>query len=162
MPREQLYVPKELSFPILITDIDVMRQTKTNLDNLEESSVNLPESGSGPTRFCILNKRPHQGYSWWRVDRPKYKSHRDQKRFGQRGGHLCPNVLKRKQGSNWTLIKLKIQAAHQKKQIHDILVNARKKLDVQPAIPCVTQSPPPRHQRRKLQCEEKAGGDLQH
>ena len=35
---EQVYVPKESSFPILFKYIDVERKTKTNLDNLEESS----------------------------------------------------------------------------------------------------------------------------
>ena len=39
MPREHLYLPKESSFPILLKFIDVVRQTKTNLDTLEESSI---------------------------------------------------------------------------------------------------------------------------
>ena len=75
-PREHLYLPKESSFPILFEYTDVVRQTKTNLDNLEESSIDglwhiggnriLSENWSGSTRFRILNKRPHQGSS--RVD----------------------------------------------------------------------------------------------
>ena len=32
VPREQLYVPKESSFPIPLKYIDVVRQTKTYLD----------------------------------------------------------------------------------------------------------------------------------
>ena len=39
MPKDQLHVPKESSFPILSKHIDVVRQRNTNLDNLEESNV---------------------------------------------------------------------------------------------------------------------------
>ena len=39
------------------------------------------------------------------------KTPRDRKRFGRKGGRLCHNVLKRKQGSNELLDKPQIQAA---------------------------------------------------
>ena len=39
MPREQLYVSTEPSFPIPLKYIDVVRQTKTTMDNLEESNI---------------------------------------------------------------------------------------------------------------------------
>ena len=39
MPREQWYVPKESSFPMPSKYMDVVRQIKTNPDNLEESST---------------------------------------------------------------------------------------------------------------------------
>ena len=57
-----------------VKNIDVGRQTRTNLDNAEESRINdswnieghgiFSGSWSGSTRFRILNKRPPQGYSW--------------------------------------------------------------------------------------------------
>ena len=34
MPRGQLYVPKESSFPLSVKYTDVARQTKTNLDKV--------------------------------------------------------------------------------------------------------------------------------
>ena len=37
--EEQLRVPKEPSFPIALKYIDVVRQTKTNVDNLEKSNT---------------------------------------------------------------------------------------------------------------------------
>ena len=59
MPREHLYVPKESSFPFPSEYIEVARETKTNLDNVEESSIDdlwstdgigiLYESWSGST-----------------------------------------------------------------------------------------------------------------
>ena len=75
MPREQLCVPKESSFPTPSKYIDVVRHTKTNLDNLEESSIDdlwnndglgiLSKCWSGSTRFCAHSKVIHG----WIVDR---------------------------------------------------------------------------------------------
>ena len=45
----------------------------------------------------------HRFTHGWMVHRPKHNSRRDQKRFVQKCGRLCPNVLKRKQSSNGTL-----------------------------------------------------------
>ena len=68
----------------------------------------------------------------------------------------------------------KVQAARWTRALQDIpadeveefdatVQNARKMLDilVGPAMPCVTQVrvPTPRHRRRMLQCQKKAGGD---
>ena len=39
MPSEQWYVPTESSFPIPYQYIDVVRDTKTHLDNLEGSTT---------------------------------------------------------------------------------------------------------------------------
>ena len=39
MLREQVYVPKESSFPIPSKYVDVVRQTTTDLENLQESSI---------------------------------------------------------------------------------------------------------------------------
>ena len=38
-PRRQLFVPKEDTFPIPLTHIDVTRSTHTNLDALQESRI---------------------------------------------------------------------------------------------------------------------------
>ena len=55
-------VPKELTFTILTKYIDVVRQTETYLDNLEECIID--DVWTGSTRFCILNQRPPKGRSW--------------------------------------------------------------------------------------------------
>ena len=74
MPREQLYVPKESSFPVPFAYFDVVRRTKTYLDTVEDSNFDdlwntdghrIPsESWSGSTKFRILNSRPPKGYPW--------------------------------------------------------------------------------------------------
>ena len=58
MPRGQLYLPKESSLRIPSKYIDVVRQTKTTLDRLEEGRIDeswnfdehviLPENGADP------------------------------------------------------------------------------------------------------------------
>ena len=68
----------------------------------------LNEQWRGSTRFLILNKRPTQVYSCVDGRQTKNtKSHRGQKRFGQKCGHPCPNVLKRRQ---WDVEKPNIAA----------------------------------------------------
>ena len=92
---------RESSLPIPSKYIDDVKQTKPIWTILSECQ-------SGSTRFRILNKRPYQDCSW--VDgriKPKHKSHRDQKRVGQKCGPLCPNVLKRKRIINVILINPK-------------------------------------------------------
>ena len=68
MPRIQLYVPTESSFPLPIKFIDVVGEPETNVDHLEETMIDdfwtvdesqVPsDSWSGPTRFRIITKRP--------------------------------------------------------------------------------------------------------
>ena len=65
--RGQLYVARSSSF-LTLKYTDVNRETKTNLDNVEEGSVDdcwnvdsnttLSEDWIGLTRFNILMKRP--------------------------------------------------------------------------------------------------------
>ena len=67
MPREQFYAPKKSSVPKQKNDF--VKQTKSNLNHLEESSLddgkrNLSKSQITSTIFHILTKRPHQGDSW--------------------------------------------------------------------------------------------------
>ena len=106
MPRKQLYVPKESSFPIPSKYIVVARQTSTSLDNLEENSVDelrnidgnriLSESWSGSTRFRILNKRPPQGYSWV-------------------GGRLTKTQVTSRPETNWPEVRSSLSKTVQKK-----------------------------------------------
>ena len=127
MPRDQLYVPKDSSFPIPSEYTDVARQTKHNLDCLAESSVDdfwnidghriLIESRSGSTRFRILNNRPHPGYSW--VDSRMTNAH-----VTSRPETIWPEVwssvskIAQKQAKQkWDIEEPRIQAARQKRQI---------------------------------------------
>ena len=41
MPREYLCAPNVSSSPVPLTKIDVVRQTKTNWDNLKECSIDV-------------------------------------------------------------------------------------------------------------------------
>ena len=73
----------------------------------------------------------------WMVHRPNHKSHRDQQRFLQKRGDLCPNAFK----SKAAMEHCKPKISRQKRNIHDILpdevkgfdaiiVNAREKLEI--------------------------------
>ena len=72
-PRRSLYVP-EKSFPMLLTYIDVVRQTRSNIDNVswhtvddqwtEDGSAYYSERWTGCTRFQILRPRPPTGHTW--------------------------------------------------------------------------------------------------
>ena len=73
-PRVQLYSPREESFPVPLTYIDVSRTTHTNLDVMQESRVNdywnidgsrdLSDSWTGFTQFTLLDEKPPHGYMW--------------------------------------------------------------------------------------------------
>ena len=66
-PRGQLYVPQESSIPVPPKYIDMNRQTRTNLDNPEETSIDdcwnvdgnktVSEDWIGFTRFHIIMTR---------------------------------------------------------------------------------------------------------
>ena len=74
MPTEQLYVPKESEFPVVLQGIDVVRQTQTNLDSLEESNIDFAWSIDGHSilsenleRICAISNPEQttiQGHSW--------------------------------------------------------------------------------------------------
>ena len=61
-PRVQLYVPKEGSFPIPLTYVDVTRTTHTNLDVLQEKHINVQRHVGVEfvrfTEFTWLNEHP--------------------------------------------------------------------------------------------------------
>ena len=114
MPREHPYVLKESSFATPLKCIDVVRQTKTNLDTLEGRSIDdkwnldgnriLFRSWSGSTRLRILNRRPHNVSSW--VDGSLTKTQvisRPEAIFGFKCGDLSPNVIKRVQSGDGIL-----------------------------------------------------------
>ena len=73
MLRQQLYVPTESSFPIPVKDTDVVRETKTKLDNLE-GSIGDDAWNIDATRTLRKLKRTHvaphpqraptRGFSW--------------------------------------------------------------------------------------------------
>ena len=74
VPREQWYMSKESSIPSTTKYIDVVRQAKSNLDKLEESSIDdlwntdgkelSLKSGTNSRDSDIPNKRPPQDHSW--------------------------------------------------------------------------------------------------
>ena len=73
-PRVKLYSPREKSFPIPLTYIDVSRTTRTNLDVKQErrivdywnidGSIDLSDSWTGFTQFTLLSEKPPDGYMW--------------------------------------------------------------------------------------------------
>ena len=74
-PRVQLCVPKEETFPIPLTYVDMTRTTHTNLDVLQESRIDhwnvdvdrgLSDSWTGFTKITLLYEKPPKGYMWSR------------------------------------------------------------------------------------------------
>ena len=81
-PRERLCVPTESSFPMLFKNIDVVKETKTNLDNVEGSIIydlwNIDEHKNSLSELERIHEIPSlqhteipslqhtstQGYSW--------------------------------------------------------------------------------------------------
>ena len=76
-PRSKLCVPKD-DFPLPLNCMDVHRQTKTSLDELQEATIDdhwnmdgdtsLSEPWIGVTRFALLNKNTPERFSWFQVD----------------------------------------------------------------------------------------------
>ena len=109
MSREQLYLPKKSSVLFLLEYIDVVRQTKTNLDILEETIVDdvwnidakrhLSENWSGSVAFRILNESPLKCYSWEDGRWTKTQVTSKLETIWPEYGRLCPHVLKREQSS---------------------------------------------------------------
>ena len=68
----------------------------------ERRDLNAVRSGRPLNIDGQNSQRPPQGCLWvdGRLTKTR-KSHRDQKRSGQKCGRPCPHVLTRKQGSNW-------------------------------------------------------------
>ena len=77
-PRVKLYSPREESFPIPLTYIDVTRTTHTNLDVKQEKCIDdcwnidgsrdLSDPWTGLTRFTLWEEKPPNGYMWSGVE----------------------------------------------------------------------------------------------
>ena len=95
MDREKVFVPRDDAFPILLTYIDVVQHTRTNLDVLQESKLDenwnvegetqLSRSWKGFTRCTFLDERSTSRHRWAgrRSQRP------DLIIIGQRFGQTC-------------------------------------------------------------------------
>ena len=85
-----------------LTSWDKHKPIRTNLERavtLKETAFSL-KVGSDPRDSASWTSVHHKVYSWWMADRPKHKSHRDQKRFFLKCGHWCPSAFKRNRSSN--------------------------------------------------------------
>ena len=73
-PRQRLYVPSEVDFPIPLRYVDVQRRTETDFDSLSESTIqyywNVQRGSTNicavdrNTIFTIIRPRPPPGYTW--------------------------------------------------------------------------------------------------
>ena len=100
-PRVKLYSPREESFPIPLTYIDVSRTTHTNLDVMQESRIDddwnidgsrdLSDSWTGFTQFTLLSEKPEEGCMW--SGRRLTKRHPGQIIYGQNSGEYKQEML---------------------------------------------------------------------
>ena len=116
-PRVDLYVPRQVSFLILLKYIDVTRATSTSLDVMLEENIDdywkvdkgrkLSDTLAGFTRFTISSEKPPDGCTWSgrRLTRIQTTSRPDT---------LWPEILKdvsdaskRKEKRTWTIEKPK-------------------------------------------------------
>ena len=159
-PRVKLYSPREESFPIPLTYIDVSRTTHTNLDVKQEKRIddswNIDGSRdfSGPwrgfTQVTLLEGKPPDGYMW-SVERLA------RKQMTSRPEHLWPDLwikfgrkAQLKERHKWSDEKPKLDDARrlrgicvlepEDKEFKETIKKARKKLEtlVVPAMPCKT------------------------
>ena len=157
-PRVKLNVPKEETFPIPLTYIDVTRSTNTTLDVLLERRIDdylnvdgdreLSDAWTGFTRFTILNERSPEGYTW-------YGGRLTKKQATSRPDHLWPEIWKnmsdaaqRREKQKWVIEKPRLDSARRLRKIYFIdpkdeefketLKNARRKLEMpmEAAMPC--------------------------
>ena len=73
-PRNNVYSPREESFPIPLKNIDVSRTTHTNLDVKQEKRIDdywningcrdLSDPWTGVTQFTLLEEKLPNGYMW--------------------------------------------------------------------------------------------------
>ena len=130
--------------------IDVVRETETNLDSLDESIDDaswivddLSQSWSGSTRLRILNQRQPQGYSW--VDGRVTKTQ------VQKFSRPCRNVTESKAATGYEKRKQNTGCASEKNthdgppggfgEVDAIIENARKEEvenTMEAAMPCVS------------------------
>ena len=61
VPRVQLYVPREESFPFPLKYIDVIRSTHTDLDVAEEKNESMTIGTATETEICQIHGRDSQG-----------------------------------------------------------------------------------------------------
>ena len=155
-PKVKLYSPREESFPVPLTYIDVSRTTHTNLDVKQERRIDdywnidgsrdLPDSWTGFTQCPLIQEKPPDGKMWSGVRLTR-------RQLTSRPDHLCPELWT-KLGSNAKL-KVRQKWSHEKPQLDnarkleriyfidpedfkEIIKNAREKLEtpMAPAMPC--------------------------
>ena len=157
-PRVKLYSPREESFLIPLKYIGVSRNTHTNLDVMQERSIDdywntdgsrgLSDSWTGFTQFTSLEEKLPDGYKWSgeRLTRKQLTSRPD---------HLWPELwikmernAKLKERLKWSHEKPKLDNARQlrgiyfidpeDKEFKETIKNVREKLEtsVAPAMPC--------------------------
>ena len=156
-PRVKLYSPREESFPIPLTYIDVSRTTCTNLDGKQEKRIDdywnvdgprdLLDPWTGFTQFTLLEEKPPDGYMWSRRGLTR-------KQLTSRPDYLWPELwtklgrnAKLKERQKWSHAKPQLDNARRLRRIYFIdpedkefketIKNARKKLEtlVAPALP---------------------------
>ena len=122
-PRFKLYVPKEESFPVPLTYIDVTRTTHTSLDVLLENTLIITgtcmeKESDAWTTFILLNKRALEGYTWtgWRLTMKQTTSRPDNV-WPDMCVHMS-DASKRKAKQNWAIEKLKLGNARQLRGLH--------------------------------------------
>ena len=159
--RVKLYSPREESFPIPVTYIDVSRTTRTNLDVKQERRIDdywnidgsrdLSGSWTGFNQFTLLEVKPSDGYMWSgeRLTRRQVTSRPD---------HLWPELwiklernAKLKEKHKWSNEKPKLDNARrlrgiyftdfEDKEFKETIRTYRKKLEtpMAPAMPCKTR-----------------------
>ena len=156
-PRVKLYSPREESFPIPLTYIDVSRTTRTNLDVMLERRIDdywnidgsrdLSDSWTSFTQFTLLEEKPPDGIMWSgrRLTKRQVTSRPD---------HLWPELwttlgrnAKLKEKQKWSNEKPKLDNARrlrgiyfidpEDKEFKETIRNARKiETPMAPAFPC--------------------------
>ena len=144
--RVKLYVPTEESFPIPLEYIDVTRTTHTLVDVLLEKHIEdfdgvreLSHTGTGFTRFIILNEWPCDGFTWSGERLTRKQTSRPDDVWPDMWTHMS-DAAKKKVKQKWAIKKPKPDNARQlrgifiiepnDKEFKHTMKNARGKLEV--------------------------------
>ena len=121
MHREQPFVPRESSFPVLCRYIDIVRETWIYLETIwkraEKMIAGTLIKWNSLWKLGRIYANPYpQQTNTPRLFMGRRQIDRNPSPI-QKCGHLCPHVLKIKQSSEGWWINPKMQAAHQKRNI---------------------------------------------
>ena len=158
VPRVQLCVPREETFPVPLKYIDVVRSTNTDLDVPQEKRIDdywnvdedgrLSDSWTGFTKFTVLKETLPKGYMWSGMGLPKNQTSTRPDHVWRESWSRIGKAAPKREKQEWAIEKPKVDTVRNSRgncsidpddeEYKDIIKNARRKLErhMAAAMPC--------------------------